>query len=112
MRRQVLASMSVKFGIPGSQSGFGVAAYSENLSAVLAVVNQASQMGKARYAHPIVEQHHCDLLPGIGTPLPGLFVPTITQVYPQDRGTRYAICKGLKAAADLMLAELANAELR
>ena len=51
-----------------------------------------------RYAQPIVTvDYHRRLLP-LRAPLPGLFVATMSQIYPEDRGTNYAVRIGGEAA--------------
>ncbi|MGH7805968.1 MAG: FAD-dependent oxidoreductase, partial [Candidatus Binatia bacterium] len=55
-----------------------------------------------RYAQPIVTRdYHRRLLP-LETPVPGLFAGTMAQVYPEDRGTNYAVRLG-RAVADRAL---------
>ncbi len=50
------------------------------------------------YAQPIVDVgYHRRLLP-LTSPLPGLLVATMSQVYPEDRGTNYAVRIGEQAA--------------
>lgn len=56
---------------------------------------------KTPYAQPIVGlQHEQRLLP-IQTPLPGVLLATMAQVYPWDRGTNYAIEIGRNAARQI-----------
>jgi protoporphyrinogen oxidase len=52
---------------------------------------------RARYAQPIVERYYSRLIPATETPLPGLYLATMAQIYPEDRGTNYAIREGRKA---------------
>ena len=49
---------------------------------------------KARYAQPIVERYYSNLVPSNVTPLNGFYIATMSQIYPQDRGTNYAIREG------------------
>lgn len=53
-----------------------------------------SHVWRARYSQPIVSRHYGSLIPAIETPLPGLYLATMAQVYPEDRGTNYAIREG------------------
>ncbi len=53
------------------------------------------------YAQPIVTVGHSKNIPPIGTPLPGLFWASMSQVYPWDRGTNFAVEIGRNAAAEL-----------
>ena len=54
---------------------------------------------RARYAQPVVVPHYDALIPSSTTPLDGLFLCTMAQVYPEDRGTNYAIREGRRAGA-------------
>jgi protoporphyrinogen oxidase len=54
------------------------------------------------YAQPIVDaDYHRRILP-LAAPLPGLYVATMSQVYPEDRGTNYAVRIGTRAAAEVL----------
>ncbi len=53
---------------------------------------------RAPYAQPVPELNHSRKLPGIKTPLPGLYWASMSQVYPWDRGTNYAVEIGRRAA--------------
>lgn len=59
---------------------------------------------KTNYAQPIPFINHSKNIPPIETGLSGLFYASMSQVYPNDRGTNYAIELGRKAA-QLMLQE-------
>lgn len=52
----------------------------------------------APYAQPIMERHYSKIVPGVTTPLDNFFISTMAQVYPEDRGTNYAIREGAAAA--------------
>jgi protoporphyrinogen oxidase len=58
----------------------------------------AAHVWRARYAQPIVVRRYGSLIPAIETPLTGLFLSSMAQVYPEDRGTNYAIREGRRAA--------------
>jgi len=49
---------------------------------------------KARYAQPIVERYYSTLIPSNKTPIEGLYIATMAQIYPEDRGTNYSIREG------------------
>ena len=51
---------------------------------------------RARYAQPIVERRYGGLIPPHETPLAGLHIATMAQIYPEDRGTNYAVREGRK----------------
>ncbi len=57
---------------------------------------------QAPYAQPIPFTGHSKKLPGIKTPLEGIYLASMSQVYPWDRGTNYAIELGQKAARVMM----------
>ena len=50
------------------------------------------------YAQPIPLVNHSRNIPEIQTPIPGLFFASMSQVYPWDRGTNFAVQIGRKAA--------------
>lgn len=56
---------------------------------------------QAEWAQPIVEVGYARLIPSHKTPLPGVYLATMAQVYPEDRGTNYAIRDGRKVASML-----------
>jgi hypothetical protein len=58
----------------------------------------------APFAQPIVTTDYRDHIPPFATPVPGLFVANMFQVYPHDRGQNYSI-----ALAERLVAELAGA---
>jgi protoporphyrinogen oxidase len=68
---------------------------------------QRAHVWRARYSQPIVERHYSSLIPAVRTPLEGLYLSTMAQVYPEDRGTNYAIREGRRAGA-LVAAELGD----
>jgi len=56
---------------------------------------------RARYSQPIVVRRYGALIPPVETPLPGLYLSSMAQVYPEDRGTNYAIREGRAAAGKI-----------
>jgi protoporphyrinogen oxidase len=50
------------------------------------------------YAQPIPLVNHSQNIPAIQTPIPGLYFASMSQVYPWDRGTNFAVEIGRKAA--------------
>lgn len=54
---------------------------------------------QARYAQPIVEKGYSRLIPGSESPIHGLFLASMAQIYPEDRGTNYAVREGRAVAA-------------
>jgi protoporphyrinogen oxidase len=53
---------------------------------------------RARYAQPLVLRGYSKLIPGHPTALAGAYIASMAQVYPEDRGTNYAIRDGRKVA--------------
>jgi protoporphyrinogen oxidase len=58
---------------------------------------------RAPYAQPVPGVNHSQNIPDIKTPIPNLFFASMSQVYPWDRGTNYAVELARKAAG-IMLA--------
>ena len=52
----------------------------------------------APFAQPIVPKNYSRMVPPFTTPLEGLFLANMQQVYPWDRGTNYAVELGEKVA--------------
>ncbi len=59
----------------------------------------ASHVWRAAYAQPLVLRNISRCVPEHKTPLPGGFIATMAQVYPEDRGTNYAVRDGRAVAA-------------
>jgi protoporphyrinogen oxidase len=55
-----------------------------------------------KYAQPVPLVNHSANIPAIRTPIPGLYFASMSQVYPWDRGTNFAVEIGRRAAG-LML---------
>ena len=53
---------------------------------------------EAPFAQPVFGVNYSQKLPGIRTALPDLFIANMSQVYPWDRGTNYAVELGQQAA--------------
>jgi protoporphyrinogen oxidase len=49
---------------------------------------------KERYAQPLVIRNYSKLIPPHETPIQGIFIASMAQIYPEDRGTNYAIRDG------------------
>jgi len=61
-------------------------------------------LSRTKYAQPVPLLNHSKEIPEIRTPLPGLFYASMSQVYPWDRGTNFAVEIGRRAAR-LMIAD-------
>lgn len=57
-----------------------------------------SWLFRTQYAQPIPLVNHSQNIPAIQTPIPGLYFASMSQVYPWDRGTNFAVEIGRKAA--------------
>jgi protoporphyrinogen oxidase len=57
-----------------------------------------SWVWRAPYAQPVPGVNHSQNIPSLQTPLPGLYWASMSQVYPWDRGTNYAVEIGRKVA--------------
>jgi protoporphyrinogen oxidase len=53
---------------------------------------------KTPYAQPVPPVNHSRNIPPIRTPVPGLYFASMSQVYPWDRGTNFAVEIGRKVA--------------
>ncbi len=62
-------------------------------------------VSKTAYAQPIPQVNHSRNVPDIRTPLPGLYFASMSQVYPWDRGTNFAVEIG-RRAANIMLTDV------
>ncbi len=54
------------------------------------------------YAQPIVRLGHSANIPPLQTPLPGLYWASMSQVYPWDRGTNFAVEIGRRVAREVL----------
>lgn len=51
-----------------------------------------------RAAQHIVDTHYAEKIPDYRTPAPGVFLANFSQIFPEDRGTNFAVREGEKAA--------------
>ena len=69
---------------------------------------QSHNVWRAPYAQPVVVRHYSKLIPAYESPLRGLRLASMAQIYPEDRGTNYAVREGRAAAravADALCAD-------
>jgi len=59
-------------------------------------------MFRTKYAQPIPEVNHSQKIPDVKTPIPGLWFASMSQVYPWDRGTNFAVEIGRSTARQMM----------
>lgn len=57
---------------------------------------------RAPYAQPVPERHHSRHVPDLATPWPQLYLAGMSQVYPWDRGTNFAVEIGRRAARRIL----------
>lgn len=55
---------------------------------------QRRHLWKARFSQPIAEPNYSRLIPSERTPLDNVLISTMAQIYPEDRGTNYAVREG------------------
>ncbi len=60
-------------------------------------VNQ-TWLARTKYAQPVPLVNHSENIPAIRTPIKGLYFASMSQVYPWDRGTNFAVEIGRRAA--------------
>lgn len=56
------------------------------------------KLWRAEYAQPVTERHYSTYVPGSETPYKNALISTMAQIYPEDRGTNYAIREGRRVA--------------
>jgi protoporphyrinogen oxidase len=57
---------------------------------------------RAPYAQPVPGVNHSSRIPPLKTPIPGLYWASMSQVYPWDRGTNFAVEIGRRAAREML----------
>lgn len=62
---------------------------------------RASWMFTERYAQPVPTLDHSRSIPALRTPIPGLWMANMSQVYPWDRGSNYAVEIGRRVAREI-----------
>ena len=62
----------------------------------------AYHVWKARYSQPVITKHYSKNIPESQTPIKSLWLNTMAQIYPEDRGTNYAVRYGRKVARDIL----------
>lgn len=55
---------------------------------------QARHVWRARFSQPVAQPHYSRLIPERQTPLANVLISTMAQIYPEDRGTNYAVREG------------------
>jgi protoporphyrinogen oxidase len=57
---------------------------------------------RTNYAQPVPLLNHSQNIPDIKTPMPGLYFASMSQVYPWDRGTNFAVEICRRAASQML----------
>jgi protoporphyrinogen oxidase len=57
---------------------------------------------KAHYSQPVITKGYSKLIPEFKTPIDNLWLCTMAQVYPEDRGTNYAVRYGRRVASEML----------
>jgi protoporphyrinogen oxidase len=65
---------------------------------------KASWLFKTSYAQPVPVVNHSENIPSITTPINNLFFAGMSQIYPWDRGTNFAVELARKAAEEMISA--------
>lgn len=69
-----------------------------------------SWLFRARYAQPVPELNHSEAVPDLRTPKQGLYLAGMSQVYPWDRGTNFAVEIGRRVAR-LVLSDMVDGRI-
>jgi protoporphyrinogen oxidase len=64
---------------------------------------------KAQYSQPVITKRYSQLIPDLKTPIDGLWLSTMAQIYPEDRGTNYAVRYGRRVAKQILATLSENA---
>lgn len=57
---------------------------------------------RSEHAQPVTERNYSSYVPGIETPFDNAIISTMAQIYPEDRGTNYAIREGRASSKKLV----------
>jgi protoporphyrinogen oxidase len=64
-----------------------------------------SWLFRTPYAQPVPPVNHSRAIPDLQTPIPGLWLASMSQVYPWDRGTNFAVEIGRQAARRILASQ-------
>jgi protoporphyrinogen oxidase len=64
----------------------------------------AAKVFRSPYAQPVIRAGYRDIKVGVATPLSGLFLANMAQIYPEDRGMSYSVRLGHEAAKVILQA--------
>jgi protoporphyrinogen oxidase len=57
---------------------------------------------KAHFSQPVITKGYSSLIPQLKTPVEDLWLCTMAQIYPEDRGTNYAVRYGRRVAKEMI----------
>ena len=57
---------------------------------------------RARYAQPVVGKHYSRVLDTLTPDISNCYLATMAQIYPEDRGTNYAVRQGRAVARSVL----------
>ena len=63
---------------------------------------QHHHLWRARWSQPVVEKNYSKLIPSVDGPAKGFHICSMAQIYPEDRGTNYAIREGRVMAEHIL----------
>ncbi|MGM9452438.1 NAD(P)/FAD-dependent oxidoreductase [Legionella bozemanae] len=66
------------------------------------------KLWRAEYAQPVTERNYSQYLPNEKTPYSNAWISTMAHIYPEDRGTNYAIREGRNIAEKIRLSLISN----
>ncbi len=52
---------------------------------------QKAHLFRYPYAQPVIRTHYSEMLPEFQTPIRGLYLANLSQIYPEDRGVNYSV---------------------
>jgi protoporphyrinogen oxidase len=55
---------------------------------------QRHHLWRARWSQPVVQKHYSAIIPAEDGPINGFHICSMAQIYPEDRGTNYAVRQG------------------
>jgi protoporphyrinogen oxidase len=61
----------------------------------------AHHVWRARFSQQIAEPGYSKLIPAEQSPIDNVLITSMAQIYPEDRGTNYAIREGRRVAGDI-----------
>lgn len=72
---------------------------------------RAYHVWREPYAQPLIECGYSQMLPDEQTPVPNVYLASMAQIYPEDRGTNYAVRAG-RAVAQRIALQLTREPIR